>query len=41
MKHALILLSLLTVASCTSTPATAWDTTVPDYGSSAYERRVQ
>ena len=41
LQNTRTILLLLTVASCTSTPANAatWDTTVPDYGSSAYERR--
>jgi hypothetical protein len=47
LRNTLVILLLLTVAPasliaiCTNTPAIAaiWDTKVPDYGSSAYERR--
>lgn len=41
LKNTRTILFLLTVTICTSTPAGAatWDTTVPDYGSSAYDRR--
>jgi hypothetical protein len=41
IMNTLVILFLLSIASCFSTPATAWDTAVPDYGSSAYERRME
>ena len=45
MKHTLILFGLLALSSCAwlAKPhdAQAWDTTVPDYGSSAHERRME